>query len=155
MAHVQFELSYDFAAAPDRVWDELVDWKGHEAWIPATQVELHGAADPAAVGAEFTAWSGIGRRLALEDRMRVDQLDYSPAEQRGSCKVTKLGPVLRGWAGFVVEPTSGGTQMVWTEDVTVPYAPQFLAPVLAKLGVAGFRLGMSRLAKLLANEDRA
>ena len=31
--------------------------------------------------------------------------------------------------------------VVALEDVTVPVAPQFLAPVIGKLGAAGFRSG--------------
>jgi uncharacterized protein YndB with AHSA1/START domain len=156
MAHVHFELTYDFDASPKVVWDELVDWKGHEEWIPSTDVEVHNEGDESGIGAEFTAWSGpapttsIGRKLSLEDRMRVDELDYTEAASSGSCRVSKLGPVLTGWAAFTVEPMGSGTRMVWVEDVKVPYAPQFLAPVFAKLGVAGFTFGMKRLAKMLA-----
>lgn len=159
MAHVHFELTHDFAASPQVVWDELVDWKGHEEWIPSTDVEVHRDGDENGIGAEFTAWSGpapttsIGRKLSLEDRMRVDEMDFDAAAGTGSCRVSKLGPVLTGWAAFTVEPAGAGTRMVWIEDVKVPYAPQFLAPVFAKLGVAGFSFGMKRLGKLLASRN--
>jgi len=157
VAQVQFELTFDFTAAPDRVWHELVDWKGHEKWIPSTAVDLHTNGDPTAPDAEFTAWSGLGRsKLSLQDRMRVEFCDFNDGEQTGKCRVTKLGPMITGWAAFTVAPTpSGGTAMVWTEDVKVPYAPQFLAPVLARIGIEGFRFGMKRLAKLLDAEGVA
>lgn len=160
MAHVRFELTHDFDAPARVVWDEMIDWKGHEAWIPSTDVEIHTDGDPTAVGAEFTAWSGpapttsLGRKLSLEDRMRVESCDYDDAISTGSCKVTKLGPTITGWAGFTVSPINGSadrSQVVWTEDVVVPIAPQFLAPILARMGIAGFKLGMTRLAKLLRN----
>lgn len=150
MAHVQFDLTHDFGASARTVWDELVDWKAHEKWIPATQVEVHTSGDPASIGAEFTAWSGLGRKLALEDRMRVDELAFDTDAESGFCKVTKLGPMITGWASFSVAPSGSGSQLVWTEEVDVPYAPQFLSPVLAKIGVGGFRFGMKRLNKLLA-----
>ena len=149
MAQVQLSLDHDFAAAPQVVWDALVDWKGHEQWIPATRVELHGPGDPTAVGAEFTAWSGIGRRLALEDRMRVDLFEFDPSTSSGTCRVTKLGPLLGGWAEFIVAPAAGGTVVTWIEDVTIPYLPQFLAPVGKVIGVFGFKFGLSRLAHML------
>lgn len=158
MAKVYFELSYDFAVPPKVVWDELIDWKGHEAWIPATQVELRGDSAPTEVGAEFTAWTGlalgtsIGRKLALEDRMQVAQIDYDDETSTGHCRVVKLGPLLTGHAAFTVTPapgTANGAQMRWVEDITVAYAPQFLAPVLAQIGKGGFRFGMSQLAKQL------
>jgi len=155
MAHVHFELTHDFDAPPQVVWDELIDWKGHEEWIPSTDVDVHSAGDEHGIGGEFTAWSGpapttaIGRKLSLEDRMRVDELDFDETASTGSCRVSKLGPTLTGWASFTVEPHGGGTRMLWVEDVKVPYAPQFLAPVFAKLGIGGFRFGMKRLAKML------
>ena len=148
MADVYFTLEIAFDAPPTAVWEELVDWKGHEAWIPATRVEL-GEGEPGTVGSEFTATSGYGP-LALVDRMRVESIEWLELEGKGSCRVAKLGPVLTGHAEFTVDPQRQGTRMVWVEDVVVPYAPQFLAPVSAKLGEAGFRFGMKRLAKILA-----
>lgn len=148
MANVRFEVPYHFAAAPQRVWDELVDWAGHAEWIPATRVEVD-AGDPTAVGATFTAWTGFGP-LALEDRMRVAACEWDADAESGRCEVDKLGPVLRGQAGFTVRPEGAGTGLVWFEDVEVRFVPGFVAPLVARLGAAGFRAGMRRLAKLLA-----
>ena len=137
------------------LWDELIDWKGHEAWVPSTYVELHGDGDPAAPGAEFTAWtgpiptSGIGRKLSLQDRMRVAEIDFDPVSGRGACAVHKIGPVLEGTASFSVTPTGGGTRMHWKEDVEVRFLPSFAAPVAAKIGELGFRYSMRRLDKQL------
>lgn len=148
MANVRFVVRSEFDAAPRVVWDALVDWKGHEAWIPATRVDVP-TDDPTAIGAEFTAYTGFGP-LALEDRMRVTRCDWNHADDSGACDVDKLGPILRGTAGFTVGPNDDGAVVDWLENVTVPYIPQFLAPVLAWLGAAGFRFGMRRLDKQLA-----
>lgn len=153
MAHVRFVVVHEFRAPPRVVWDELVDWKGHEAWIPATRVDVE-PGEPTAIGATFTAYSGFGK-LALEDRMRVARCDWDDATSSGDCEVEKLGPVLTGRAGFTVEPAADGATVRWIEDVTVPYAPQFTAPLLGWLGAQGFRLGMRKLAKLLAERDAA
>lgn len=149
MAYVQFALTYDFAAPPPVVWNELIDWKGHERWVPATKVVLHGPGGPTDVGAEFTAWTGIGRTLALQDRMRVESLSFDAATGKGACTVAKVGPFLSGEAAFTVEPASAGTRMVWTEAVTVPYAPQMSAGLLARIGLSGFTFVMGRLAALM------
>ena len=45
--------------------------------------------------------------------------------------------------------------MLFRSDVTVPVVPQFTAPVVGKLGAAGFSFGMRRLAKSLAARPRA
>ncbi|MDJ0767953.1 MAG: SRPBCC family protein [Ilumatobacter sp.] len=148
MAKVRFEVRHEFTSSARIVWDELVDWEGHAAWVPLTRMEVD-PGDPTAVGATFTAYTGVGR-LALPDRMRVVRCDWTDSSSTGDCEVEKLGPVLTGRAGFTVEPADGDRAVLhWFEDVTVPYTPQFVAPVLGKIGAAGFRAGMRRLAKQL------
>jgi uncharacterized protein YndB with AHSA1/START domain len=151
MAKIHFEVQHSFDAPPVRVWEELVDWSGHAAWIPMTRVSV-APGDPTAVGATFTAWSGVGR-LALEDRMRVASLDWDDQAQQGACGVDKLGPVLVGTATFTVSAgRASGTEVHWIEDVALPRLPQFLAPVLAAAGAAGFRFGMRRLARIVETQ---
>jgi hypothetical protein len=148
MAKIRFEVRHSFNASPARVWEELVDWSGHAAWIPMTRIAV-APGDPQAVDATFTAWTGVGR-LALEDRMRVASFDWNDETQRGACAVDKLGPVLTGSAAFTV--TAGRASAIdvnWIEDVAVPRLPQFLAPILAAAGAAGFRFGMRRLARIV------
>ena len=146
-APVRFEVRTSFDAPPKRVWDEMVDWNGHEAWIPATRVDV-GPGDPTAAGAEFTAFTGYGP-LTLEDRMRVTRCEWKHHASSGECEVEKLGPVLRGRAGFTVEPDGDGCVVTWLEDLTVPYVPGFAAPAVAKLSALGFKQGMRKLAKLV------
>ncbi len=148
MTPVRFEVVVDFDAAPTPVWEALIDWKGHEDWIPATRVEVD-SADPAQVGATFTAWTGYGP-LTLEDRMEVVENDWRENDRRGSCQVEKLGPLLFGRAGFTVEPHGSGSRVTWFEDVTVKHLPRPLAPVASRVGALGFRFGMSRLRRQLS-----
>lgn len=82
--------------------------------------------------------------------MRVSKCDWDATTASGDCEVAKLGPVLDGKAGFVVAPDGTGSTLDWFEDVTIRYVPQFLAPVVAKLGALGFKQGMKGLAKNLA-----
>lgn len=147
MTPVRFEVRTSFDAPPRRVWDEMVDWRGHEAWIPATRMDVP-ADDPTAVGSEFTAYTGYGP-LTLEDRMRIERCSWDETTSTGDCEVVKLGPLLRGAAGFTVKPEGAGSVVVWREDVTVPYVPGFASPVVAKLGAAGFKVGMRKLAKIV------
>jgi hypothetical protein len=152
MAEIRFEVRHEFDAGSHEVWGELVDWKGHAAWIPMTRMEVE-PGDPTAVGAEFTAFTGIGP-VALKDHMRVVRCDWDESSSSGDCEVEKLGPVLQGRAGFTVIPGGDGAVLDWFEDVRVPYTPQFLAPILNRVGAGGFRAGMRKLASLLA-ERRA
>lgn len=152
MANVRFEVRYQFEADSRAVWDELVDWRGHGDWVPATRVEV-GEGDPTEVGATFTAFTGYGP-LTLEDRMRVTRCDWDDQAAQGTCDVDKLGPVLTGRAGFTVEPHGERTRVVWVEEVVVPYVPEFLSGIVGTAGAAGFRAAMRRLAALLARDRR-
>ncbi|NNE11853.1 MAG: SRPBCC family protein [Ilumatobacter sp.] len=148
MAQVHFDVRHEFETPSEQVWGELVDWEGHAAWIPMTRMEVE-PGEPTAPGARFTAYTGLGP-LALEDRMEVVDCEWDEAAASGSCTVAKLGPVLRGRAWFTVSPKDDSQSVVdWNEDVTVPYTPQFLAPVVARFGAFGFKMGMRRLAKQL------
>ena len=153
MTPVAFTLNIDFDQTARRVWDELIDWKAHEAWIPATRVELH-STDPTAVGATFTATTGYGP-AALEDRMEVTECSWDDDAQSGTCEVRKLGPVLLGKARFEVTPTASGCQVLWVEDVEMKYLPGPLSPVAAWIGSAGFRVGMMRLREQLSKAAAA
>ena len=148
MASVRFEVRQSFSSPARTTWDALVDWKGHETWIPATTVEIHTDGDPTAVGAEFTATTGYGP-LALVDRMSVVRCQWDDAAGTGDCEVEKHGPVLLGRAGFTVSPTSTGSEIVWVEDVTVRYLPRIFSPIAKWVGAFGFRMGMRKLAKQL------
>jgi len=148
---MRFSVIVDFDTRPRVVWDELVDWKAHEAWIPATRVEVDGD-DPIAIGATFTAWTGFGK-LALEDRMRVTECIWDETTEGGSCQVEKLGPVLRGHAGFTVALNGQGARVEWIEDVTVRWLPRLMAPVAAWFGALGLKLGMRRLNRMLAQTN--
>jgi hypothetical protein len=155
MARVHFELTRRFDSSARALWDELVDWPGHGAWIPATTIEgvnVGEAVDPTTVGYTFTAWTGF-RPLALEDRMRVTRCDWAEDEAQGACDVEKLGPVLRGTAGFTVRADGAGAVLDWYEDVRVPYLPQFLAPVAAFAGRMGFTLALRSLDKVLTRRS--
>lgn len=97
----------------------------------------------------FTAWTGFGR-LSLEDRMRVAHCEWTDDSSSGACEVEKLGPILRGRAGFRVHPWNDGSRVEWFEDVVVSSLPRFLSPVVGRAAALGFRLGMRRLNRSLS-----
>ncbi len=147
MAPIEFTVTHNFDAPPADVWNAMIDWERHGEWIPATRMQID-AGDPTTVGATFTGFTGYGP-LTLEDRMRVSQLEWDDQAGKGTCEVEKLGPVLKGRAGFTVVPDGNGTRLDWFEDVTLPYLPTVLAPIVNKLSALGFSFGMKKLAKSL------
>ena len=151
-AAVEFTVHHSFSQSSRTVWDEMIDWKGHEKWIPLTTVDL-GPEPQDQVGSTFTAFTGVWK-IGLEDRMRVTQIDWNEETSTGTCWVEKLGPILLGRAGFTVRPDESGTgsSVEWIEDVQAKYLPGFVAPIAGKVGAIGFQQGMKSLAKVL---DRA
>ncbi len=150
MAFIDFTVSHQFAAPSRLVWDKMIDWPSHADWIPATRVEVD--ADNSQVeGATIIGYTGYGK-LALVDRMRISTLEWDEAKGEGVCEVEKLGPVLQGRAGFKVARTDGGSTVDWFEEVTVPYLPGLLAPIVNKLSALGFSLGMRRLATIVEKQ---
>jgi len=151
MASIEFTVSHDFAAPARIVWEEMIDWPSHAKWIPATRMEVD-SDDYRVEGATFTGYTGLGK-LSLVDRMRISVIEWDEATTKGTCEVEKLGPVLQGRAGFDVSANAdGGSTVHWFEDVTVPYLPGFLAPIVSKLSALGFSFGMRRLAGIVAKK---
>lgn len=150
MARVSFEVTRRFDADPRVVWDQLIDWPSHGEWVPLTTMEVaEPGSDPGAVGYEFTGWTGW-RPLALQDRMRVTRCDWDDDARTGFCTVDKIGPTLGGDAGFTVRPDGAGTELVWNEDVVVPYVPGFLSGVAAWFGRLGFGHALKRFDRFLS-----
>lgn len=144
MANVRFRVTRVLPFAARLVFDELVDWRGHAAWVPLTRVVIESG--DGGVGTVFVATSGIGP-LALPDRMRVDALD----EQGLTVRVTKVGPVLTGVVDLAVAQLDHSrARLDWLEDIRVPYLPQFLAPPVAFAARKGFEASIARMAKRLA-----
>lgn len=150
MALIDFTVSHQFAAPSRAVWDEMIDWPSHAEWIPATRMEVD-SGDCQVEGATFTGYTGYGK-LALVDRMRISGIEWDETKSQGTCEVEKLGPVLRGRAGFVVSQSGDGSRVDWFEQVIVPYLPRLLAPIVNKLSELGFSLGMRRLARIVEKE---
>ena len=97
--------------------------------------------------ARFVAWSGLGR-LALEDRMHADSVEFDGSTGRGH--VNKLGPVLVGDAEFTVAPGRLPSESIvgWRESVRVPYLPRVFAPLVARVGAMLFRSSLKRMARI-------
>jgi hypothetical protein len=123
----------------EKAWAELIDWRGHGKWIPMTRVDV----DPTDPN-RFTAWSGIGK-LALEDRMLATGMEFDG--MRGTCHVDKLGPVLVGFAELTVTTQGTYTRVKWHEEVTVPFLPGFLSPLVGATSGWFFGYALRRLAK--------
>ena len=141
-ARVCFEVRLNVAAPAERLWAALSDWRGHGEWIPATRIEW--LTGDGAVGSRFIAHTGF-RPLVLADAMTVTARD----EATFSAAVEKTGAAIQGRAGFSVAPAGDSCQLLWWEDLTVPLAPAWSAPLQAAVGKRLFALSIRRLARRL------
>jgi hypothetical protein len=150
VANVHFVITRDLSHPADVVFEELIDWKGHAAWVPLTRVRV--LTGDGGQGTEFVATTGIGP-VALPDRMRVDALDRAGKTAR----VMKIGPLLTGPVHLSVSSTGEDTsRLEWVEDIRVPGVPQVLSKPLAAAACRAFQMSITRLAALLAgNRPRA
>lgn len=142
MAVVSFSVSVPMDQSAPRVWAALVDWEAHGDWIPATRSRIQEG--NGGLGTVFEAVSGYGP-LALVDRMRVIVFDETALR----AEVEKIGPLLGGTAGFVVQPRDGGCTVHWDEDVTVPGLPRILSSVAAFIGARAFTWSLRRMQRHL------
>ncbi len=127
----------------------MLDWEAHGDWIPATRVELD-EGDPHEVGSTFTGYTGVGP-IMLVDRMRLTEVNWYDSRRVGICTVEKLGPVLRGEAGFEVHPEGTGTRLEWFEAVTISWLPPLVDRAVSAVSKAGFVFAMSRLERVLTD----
>ena len=134
---LRLEVARELRASPQRVWDELVDWRGQGRWIPFTQVQVTGR-ETRGTGVRVAALSGVrlGRvPVGLLDRFVVT--GWTPPQDGvgaapGELAVLHLGPYFTGEGSFKVLPAAAGARLVCTEVFSVPGG----APVEALLRLA-------------------
>lgn len=140
MARVSFTLTQDWNVDQHRLWAALSDWLGHNEWIPATTVRI--LEGDGGLGTKFVARTAIGP-FGFDDNMTVIEFDAHTTH----AVVEKTGPLLKGSAGFRIEPREHGCHLIWFETVHVPFLPRLLAPAGAALGRRMFELALNRLRK--------
>jgi carbon monoxide dehydrogenase subunit G len=106
-----FELVRAVAAPPAATFEVVGDLTAYGAYLPLTRIR----ADPGPIGPgwRFTARTGPGP-LSVVDRMQVTRWDPPHG-----FAVTKLGPVLDGWAEVSLSADGAGTRLRWREEITV------------------------------------
>lgn len=141
---LRLEVARQLRASPQRVWDELVDWRGQDRWIPLTHVRVVGR-QTTGLGVRVSALSGfrLGRLpVGLLDRFVVTGWTPpadGPGAQPGELAVLHLGPYFTGEGSFQVLPDAVGARLVCTEVFSVPGG----APVegLLRLALPAMRRG--------------
>jgi hypothetical protein len=141
MGRVHFTVRRHLPLPARIAFDELIDWRGHAAWVPMTRVVVESG--DGGVGTTFVATTGLGP-LALPDRMRVEALD----DQAMRVHIVKVGPVLTGDVYLAVESVGdAASSVLWDEDIRVPLLPQFLAKPVGAIARKAFEISIDRMAR--------
>ncbi|AJF63844.1 SRPBCC family protein [Streptomyces vietnamensis] len=142
-----FRIERTVPLAPEEAWRRLTDWPAHGRQVPLTRTIVL-TPGPNGPGTRFTARTGLGR-LAFDDPMEVVRWEPPAADHPGVCRLEKSGRVVRGWAQVeVVGTRTGGTRVLWTEDLSVRGVPTAFDGLLASAG----RLVFGRALKGLLGE---
>lgn len=107
--------------APGEAWERVTDWHRHARHVPLTSVAVE-PAGPTQVGTWYTARTGIGP-IAADDPMEVVVWEPPESGGPGRCRLEKRGRAVRGWAEIAVLPASGGSCVIWREDLRVAGLP--------------------------------
>jgi hypothetical protein len=103
------------APAPE-VWDLLVDWPRHAAWVPFTSMSVD-ADGGHGVGSSFIGRTAFGR-VGFDDLMRVTDWRTPTGEAAGIVRIAHEGNVIGGTAELEVRPVTAARCVVtWREDV--------------------------------------
>ena len=122
-------------------FDRLVDWDAHSAAIPFTTLTYEGVAR---VGQRFVARTGW-RRLGFDDPMVVEALQPPQGDQPGVVAISKHGRVIGGTVGWTVTPSDTGSEVTWTQHLTIPWLPHWLDSLVGAVGRSAYGMGLRRL----------
>ena len=150
MAH--FTIIERWPAPAGVVFEHLVDWDAHGAAIPLTGVSHEGMPLPRQ---RIVARTG-GARLGFDDPMEIRVLrppiGDALGDPGGLVEVIKQGRVITGWVRWTVAPTPTGSVVRWDQELTVPWLPRRLDPLVGVVGRVAYRSGLRRLLRTTPRE---
>lgn len=151
-----FTATRDVQAGAPAMWDLLVDWRRHAAWVPLTRMRI-AEGDGASVGSVIIARTAIGP-AGFDDVMRILAFRAPTEQAAGRVRIRHEGPVVAGEAEIEVVPVTAHRCVArWWEDVhLLPGLPRrarlVLDVALAPGNAIGGRLIFGRVLRLAAEQ---
>lgn len=151
-----FSVSREVRAPARELWDLIVDWPRHAAWVPLTRMSVddrggHG------VGATFTGRTAIGP-VGFDDVMTVTAWRPPEGDAVGRVRISHDGRVVGGSAEIEVRPvTASRCVATWWEDVQLlpglsPRTGRLLGLVSGPGNVLAGRLIFGRVLRRAADQ---
>lgn len=156
-------VSMPVSAPIHRVWEHLINWPAHGAWIPFSTVTVTAPGAPDGTGTQFVGRTGLGP-FAFNDPMTVTHLQppaLHPTVRRGgrppviaSCEIAKTGTLIRGTAGFILERIDNETtHLQWWEDIEIgprwTWWTALTGPAIQWAGQKAFTRALTKMASQL------
>ena len=68
-----------------------------------------------------------------------------PGDQPGLVEIAKQGRVVGGSVGCTVTPTTGGSDIAWTQHLAIGWLPRWMDPLVGAIGRRAYGVGLRRL----------
>lgn len=110
----RIEASTHIEAAPQRVWDVLVDWERQADWMADARSVVVRSHDREGIGVTVRCRTNILGFVVNDD---LEVTDWAEPTTLG---MRHLGPLIQGAGAFELTATPYGTRVVWWEEAEVP-----------------------------------
>ncbi|WP_168582872.1 hypothetical protein [Gephyromycinifex aptenodytis] len=143
MARFTIRLNTDLDTA--EAWRRLWDLDAHSELIPLTRLSGDGTGGrQLQPGDCFIARTGIGP-IGVDDVMQVRAFDAPAPGEPARAEVVKTGRMIRGRIEAELRGRSGGSELVWTQEIGIAGLPAALDPVVAAVATAAYGSVLKRL----------
>ncbi|MBF8190105.1 SRPBCC family protein [Nonomuraea sp. K274] len=124
-------------APPEQVFALITDWPRHREWMFLTTAAQVG-------GDTIEAYTGVWPFGFL------DTMTITHWEPPALVRVEHTGRVVRGRGAIRVRPRAGGCQVIWAEELRLPFGPlgRALWPLARPVVIALTRRSLRKLATL-------
>lgn len=114
----RIEVAVHIATSPERVWEVLADWEGQPRWMRDARAVTVLSPHREGVDVVVRCMTRIAGGLTV-----TDDLVTTRWEPPHTLAVRHLGRLVRGVAAFELEAVTGGTRLVWWEEIDPPAGP--------------------------------
>ncbi|HET7399150.1 MAG TPA: hypothetical protein VFJ94_11590 [Intrasporangium sp.] len=141
----RFELRLASSLPPQEAWRRVLDLRAHTAVIPLTTLcgDALGA-DELRPGSRFVARTAVGP-VVVDDPMVIDEIEPPSGAQPGVARIRKEGKVIRGWIALRVGAAPGGSEVEWTQEISVLGVPGAAGRVTAAVARVAYGATLRRL----------
>jgi hypothetical protein len=138
MGRFRVELTSQLSA--QEAFRRITTLDAHTAVVPFTTLRHDGRLG---IGSNFTARTSLGP-VGFDDPMIVREY-AEPGDKPGKAVFVKTGRWVSGQIEFTATPRADGAQLVWQQDIAIPWLPRILDPVVTAVARAAYARTLRQL----------